>query len=176
TDETCFGIADGSFSVNVTNSNGYTLSYTLTYPDTSTAVNTSGSFTGLPQGDYSLAITQTQGAVSCDFPETFTIGGPTTGISGDAILIQDYTCLQDGIIEAQNVAGGTAPYEYSIDGVNFSAAIGAETFSNLTNGTYTITIRDANNCTFPTNSITLDPLNPPSDLTFVATTPNSPAL
>lgn len=176
TDETCFGIADGTFAVNVTNSNGYTLSYTLTYPDTSTAANTSGSFTGLPQGDYSLAITQTQGSVSCDFTETFTIGGQASGISGDAVLIQDYTCLQDGIIEAQNVAGGTAPYEYSIDGTNFSSAVGAETFSNLTNGTYTITIRDANNCTFATNAITLDPLNPPSDLTFVATTPNCPAL
>nr|WP_299071597.1 T9SS type B sorting domain-containing protein [uncultured Allomuricauda sp.] len=176
TDETCFGIADGTFAVNVSNSNGYTLSYTLTYPDTSTVANTSGSFTGLPQGDYSLAITQTQGSVSCNFTETFTIGGQASGISGDAVLIQDYTCLQDGIIEAQNVAGGTAPYEYSIDGTNFSSAVGAETFSNLTNGTYTITIRDANNCTFATNAITLDPLNPPSDLTFVATTPNCPAL
>lgn len=175
-DETCFGIADGTFAVNVTNSNGYSLSYTLTYPDTSTAVNTSGSFTGLPQGNYSLAITQTQGAISCDFTETFTIGGPAAGISGDAVTIQDYTCLQNGIIEAQNVTGGTAPYEYSIDGVNFLNGVGAETFSNLTNGTYSITIRDANNCTFTTNAITLDPLNPPSDLTFVATTPNCPAL
>lgn len=176
TDETCFGIADGTFTVNVTNSNGYSLSYTLTYPDSSTSANTSGSFTGLPQGNYSLDITQTQGAVSCDFTETFTIGGPTSGISGDAVLIQDYTCLQNGIIEAQNVVGGTAPYEYSIDGVNFVNGVGAETFSNLTNGTFNITIRDANNCTFVTNGITFDPLNPPSDLTFTATTPNCPAL
>nr|WP_299386183.1 T9SS type B sorting domain-containing protein [Allomuricauda sp.] len=176
TDETCFGIEDGTFTVNVTNSNGYSLSYTLTYPDSSTASNTSGSFTGLPQGNYSLDITQTQGAISCDFTETFTIGGPATGISADAVLIQDYTCLQDGIIEVQNVAGGTAPYEYSIDGVNFSSGAGAETFSSLTDGTYAITVRDANNCTFTTNSIVLDPLNPPSDLTFVASTPNCPSL
>ncbi|MEX0362444.1 MAG: hypothetical protein AB3N10_15810, partial [Allomuricauda sp.] len=176
TDETCFGIEDGTFAVNVTNSNGYSLSYTLTYPDTSTATNTSGLFTGLPQGSYSLDITQTQGAVSCDFTETFTIGGHTSGISGDAVLIQDYTCLQDGIIEAGNVAGGTAPYEYSIDGVNFFSGAGAERFSNLTNGNYAITIRDANNCTFVTNTITFDPLNPPSDLTFSASTPNCPAL
>lgn len=176
TDETCFGIADGTFTVNVTNSNGYSLSYTLTYPDTSTATNASGSFTGLPQGSYSLDITQTQGAVSCDFTETFTIGGPASGVTGDAVLIQDYTCLQDGIIEAQNVIGGTAPYEYSIDGVNFFSGAGADRFSNLTNGDYAITIRDANNCTFVTNTITFDPLNPPSDLTFSATTPNCPAL
>lgn len=176
TDETCFGIADGTFTVNVTNSNGYSLSYTLTYPDTSTATNTSGSFTGLPQGNYALAITQTQGAVSCDFPETFTISGPTSGVSGDAVLIQDHTCLQDGIIEAQNVVGGSAPYEYSINGVNFFSGVGAERFSNLTNGTYSITIRDANNCTFVTNAITLHPLNPPTDLTFTASTPSCPAL
>lgn len=176
TDETCFGIEDGTFTVNVTNSNGYSLSYTLTYPDASTATNTSGSFTGLPQGAFSLDITQTQGAVSCDFNETFSIGGPTTGISGNAVLIQDYTCLQDGIIEAQTVAGGSAPYEYSINGVNFFSGVGAERFSNLTNGTYSITIRDANNCTFVTNAITLDPLNPPTDLTFAASTPNCPAL
>ena len=176
TDETCFGVADGTFSANVTNSNGYSLSYTLNYPDTSTASNTSGNFTGLPQGNYSLVITQTQGVVSCDFTETFTIGGPTSGISGNAVLLQDYTCLQNGIIEAQNVTGGTAPYEYSIDGVNFLSGPGAETFSNLTNGTYAITIRDANNCTFTTNTITLDPLNPPSDLTFSASTPSCPAL
>ncbi|MEM8509883.1 MAG: T9SS type B sorting domain-containing protein [Bacteroidota bacterium] len=175
TDETCFGIADGSFTVNVTNSNGYTLTYELTYPDSSTANNTSGAFTGLPQGNYSLTITQTQGAVSCPYVETFTIGGPVDLPSGNAVLLQDYTCLQQASIEAQNVAGGTAPYEYSIDGVNFVSGAGAATFTNLTDGTYSITIRDNNGCTFTTNAITIDPLVPPSDLSFTATAPNCPA-
>ncbi len=175
TDETCFGIEDGTFTVNVTNSNGYTLTYELTYPDTSTANNTSGAFTGLPQGDYTLTITQTQGAVSCPFIETFTIGGPADLPSGDAVLLQDYTCLQQASIEVQNVTGGTAPYEYSIDGVNFVSGAGAETFPNLTDGTYSITIRDDNDCTFTTNAITIDPLVPPSDLSFTATAPNCPA-
>ena len=170
-DETCFGAEDGSFSVNVTNSNGYSLSYTLTYPDTSTASNTSGTFTNLPQGDYSLTITQTQGSVSCDFIETFTIGGPTSGVTADAVLTQDYTCLQDGIIEAQNVTGGTPTYEYSIDGVNFSAS---PTFNNLTDGTYTITVRDATGCTYVTDPVTIEPLDPPTDIDFSATDPQCP--
>ena len=174
TDETCFGAADGSVAINVTNTNGYSLSYTLTYPDTSTATNTSGSFTGLGQGAYSLTITQTQGGVSCDFVETFTVGGPADGVTGTAVLTQDYTCLQNGIIEAQGVSGGTGPYEYSIDGVNFVSGAGAETFPNLTDGTYTITIRDASGCTFVTNPVTIDPLNPPTNLTFSATPPNCP--
>jgi len=170
-DETCFGANNGSFVVNVTNSNGYSLSYALTYPDSSTTSNTSGTFTNLPQGDFSLTITQTQGSVSCDFVETFTIGGPAAGISADAVLTQDYTCLQNGIIEAQNVTGGTAPYEYSIDGVTFGAS---PTFNNLTDGTYTITVRDANGCIFVTNSITIDPLDPPTDIDFSATNPQCP--
>ncbi|UWX54983.1 SprB repeat-containing protein [Maribacter litopenaei] len=44
---------------------------------------------------------------------------PTSALYAESALIQDYSCLQDGIIEAQNVSGGTAPYSYSIDGVNF---------------------------------------------------------
>jgi len=170
-DETCFGADDGSVSVNVTNSNGYSVSYTLTYPDSSTASNTSGVFQNLPQGSFSLTLTQTQGAVSCDFIETFTIGGPTSGVTADAVLTQDYTCLQDGIIDVQNVTGGTAPYEYSIDGVNFG---GSTTFNNLTDGTYTITVRDDLGCTFVTNPITIDPLDPPTDIDFSATNPLCP--
>ncbi|SMG43316.1 hypothetical protein, partial [Arenibacter troitsensis] len=174
TDESCFGANDGSVSVNVTNSNGYSVSYTLTYPDSSFDTNPSGTFTDLEQGDYILTLTQTKGSVSCDYIENFTISGPTNGISGDAFLIQDYTCLQDGIIEVQNVAGGTAPYSYSIDGVNFVSGPGAETFSNLTSGSYSITIRDATLCTFVTNTIVIDPLDEPTDLTFTSTAPNCP--
>jgi gliding motility-associated-like protein len=36
----------------------------------------------------------------------------------------------------------------------------------LTDGTYTITIQDANSCTSIINQITINPLNPPTDLTF----------
>lgn len=171
--EQCFGAADGSFAINVTNSNGYSLSYTLTYPDSSTATNTSGSFTNLAQGNYSLTITQTAGGNSCDLLETFAIGGPTAGLSAIAVLTQPYTCILNGIIEAQTVSGGTAPYTYSLDGVNFGVP-GANTFNGLTTGTYAITVRDTNGCIFVTNSIVLDSLNPPTDLTFSATAPNCP--
>ena len=85
--------------------------------------------------------------------------------------------MQDAIIEAQNVSGGTAPYEYSIDGVTFTpdTTPNAHRFESLTDGTYTITVRDANGCIFPTPAITVAPLNEPSDLTFSSTPPNCPA-
>jgi len=174
-DETCFGASDGSYVVNVTNSHGNSVSFTLTYPDTSTVTNASGNFTGLPQGvDYSLSILQTKGGITCEIIETFDIGGPAVGIDADAVITVDYTCLVNGTIQAQNVTGGTAPYEYSIDGVNFFSGAGADTFSNLTEGTYTITVRDASLCTFTTLPVTLNPLNEPTDLTFVSSAPNCP--
>ncbi len=176
TDETCFGAGDGSYTVNITNNNGYTVSYFLTYPDTTTASNTSGVFNNLHQGDYVLDIHQTSGASTCDLQETFTIGGPATGVSGIAAITQDFTCLQTGSIQAQNVTGGTPGYSYSIDGINFITGAGAETFTGLANGTYRITIRDANNCIFQTNPVTLDPLNQPTGLTFTSSAPNCPAL
>jgi predicted Rdx family selenoprotein len=52
---------------------------------------------------------------------------------------------------------------YSIDGVTFQSD---PTFTNLTDGTYTIVIKDANDCTFITNEITIPPLDPPTDLFF----------
>ena len=185
-DVACFGDSTGSITFNLISSNGYQLTYYLFDAtgfdednfdiNNALATNTSGNFPGLGTGDYVVVINQRKGSSACDYFEYHSISAPSSGITGDAVLIQDYTCLQNGIIEAQNVAGGTAPYEYSIDGVNFFNGVGAERFSNLTNGTYNITIRDANNCTFVTNAITLDPLNPPSDLTFSATTPNCPTL
>ncbi len=180
-DVLCFGDATGTIMFNLVNSNGYQLTYYLfdatgfdednyNYAD-ALATNASGNFPGLASGDYVVAINQRKGSASCDYFEYHTISAPTNALAGDAVLVQDYTCLQDGIIEAQNVTGGTAPYEYSIDGVTFGAS---PTFPNLTDGTYSITIRDANGCTFVTNSVTIDPLDPPTDIAFTATNPLCP--
>ncbi|WP_069859212.1 T9SS type B sorting domain-containing protein [Arenibacter sp. NBRC 103722] len=173
-DETCFGANDGSITYNMSNTNGYNVKYTLTYPDGTTYENSSGSFVGLAPGDYTVTLTQSKGGASCDYIEPFTIGGPADAVVGSIVLLQEYTCLQDGIIEAQNVSGGTAPYEYSIDGINFVTGPGAETFTNLKDGTYTITVRDDTGCTYISNSIIIAPLNVPTDLVFNSTMPNCP--
>ncbi|WP_321826081.1 T9SS type B sorting domain-containing protein [Maribacter dokdonensis] len=178
TDVLCFGETTGRIQFNVTNPNGYTLDFAL-FDDTDQplADNSTGSFPNLAAGDYRVEITQTRGTATCISEESFSIDAPTAAISGDAILVQDYTCLQEGIIEAQNVIGGTAPYSYSIDGINFvpDTTANANRFENLTDGSYTITIRDANNCTFVTNQIVIDRPNPPTDLTITESQITCPA-
>jgi gliding motility-associated-like protein len=47
-----------------------------------------------------------------------------------------------GTITVNNVSGGTAPYEYSIDGVNWFPS---NVFSNLPGGNYTVYVRDQPN-------------------------------
>ena len=172
-DEQCFGDSSGQIRFNLVADNGYQITYFLLDDNgVQLATNTSGIFTGLPQGDYTVRMNFRKGSASCDYFEDYTISGPANALAGDAALTQAYTCLQDGIIQAQNVLGGTAPYQYSINGVTFVAS---DTFTGLTAGTYTITIRDANGCTTTTNPVTIDPLNLPDDLVFSATPVTCPA-
>ena len=117
-----------------------------------------------------------KGSASCEYFEYYTISGPANALTFDANILQDYSCVQDGIIAAQNIIGGTAPYEFSIDGVTFLSGAGAETFTGLTPGTYTLTVRDANGCATVAPPVTIDPLTPPNDLVFTATNPTCPAL
>ncbi len=176
-DEQCFGDSSGTIQFNVIDRNGYQTTYFL-IDDTGVEIasNTSGVFSGLPQGDYTVRLNFRKGSASCDYFEYYTISGPSNALSLNAAILQDYTCIQDGVIEAQNVAGGTAPYEFSIDGFNFISGAGAETFSGLNPGAYTITVRDARGCTAIAPPVTINPVIPPSDLTFTATNPTCPAL
>ena len=61
----------------------------------------------------------------------------TTSISFD-LSVQDCDDL-----ELDNVSGGTAPYEFSIDGTNFQPGA---SFDDVAAGSVTVTVRDANNC------------------------------
>ncbi len=74
--------------------------------------------------------------------------------SGTAQQTTPVTCYNgdDGSISV-NPSGGTAPFMYSIDGINFQAE---NTFNNLPAGEYTITITDADNNTTTTNPVILD--------------------
>ncbi|MEH6769986.1 T9SS type B sorting domain-containing protein [Maribacter arcticus] len=177
-DVSCFGESSGSIQFNLVDNNGYQLTFSLfDSDDQPLGENGSGFFSNLPEGDYRVVINQRKGSASCDYEENYSISAPSSAIQGNAVLIQDYTCLQEGIIEAQNVSGGTVPYEYSIDGINFipDTTANAHRFENLTDGTYTVTIRDANDCTFVTNQIVIERPNPPTDLTIVESQITCPA-
>ncbi len=160
TDILCASADTGTININVTNPNGNSLRYSI---DGGLTFTNSSLFTGLASGNYDVVVEYTIGPSVCiTDPETISINA-NTAISGIAELIAPHTCISNGSITVTNVMGGTPPYMYSIDGITFQST---PTFTDLTAGTYTITIMDANDCTFITNEITIPPLDPPTDLMF----------
>ncbi len=161
TDVLCADAGDtGTITINVTNPNGNSLQFSI---DGGLTFTSSNVFTGLAIGDYEVVVEYTNGPSVClTDPETITIN-VNTAISGVAELTAPFTCTSTGTITVTNVTGGTPPYMYSIDGINFQSS---PVFTNLINGTYTIIIKDANDCTFITNEIIIPPLDPPTDLFF----------
>ena len=161
TDITCADAGNsGAITINVTATNGFNLEYSIDGGLTYFNYNT---FNGLTAGDYDVVVQYSTSSTICtSIPETVTILAGDA-ISGTAELTSDFTCNGTGTITVTGVTGGDAPYMYSIDGVNFQTS---NIFTNLTAGTYTITIQDANICTSVTNDITIDALNPPTDLAF----------
>lgn len=159
----------GEININVTNANGNTLAYSI---DNGVTYTNSPVFTGLTANDYEVIVQYTNsGDICTTLPQTITIA-PATAISGTATLTAPYTCISNGVITVAGVSGGVAPYSYSIDGITFQPEL---TFSGLTNGTYTVTVRDNNTCTFVTAPIVIEPLNPTTDLDFSNTALTCPS-
>ncbi len=163
TDILCDDANSGTITINVTNANGNTMQYSI---DGGLTFSNSSVFAGLSAGDYEVVVQYTFGASVClTDPQAVTISAAEP-IVGTATLTAPYTCTTGGTITVTGVSGGTPPYTYSIDGINFQTS---NVFTNLTNGTYIVTIQDASECSVNTNSITIDALNPPTDLTFDST-------
>jgi hypothetical protein len=109
------------------------------YSINGTTFQTSNSFTGLATGSYNVYI---KDAIACYANSSVVITAkPRPTVTAFAVAA---TCNNnDGIIIATG-ASGSAPYTYSIDGTVFQSS---NTFTGLAAGFYTITIKDASNCT-----------------------------
>ncbi|PVW15887.1 T9SS type B sorting domain-containing protein [Marixanthomonas spongiae] len=167
TDALCNGSNDGTITINTTNNHGYSMEYSI---DGGMTFTTTGTFTGLAPGSYNVVVQYSLGGAVCTDTDTVEIL-EATPISATTEIVQDYTCSDLGVIQTINVSGGTPPYQYSLDGTNFQTS---NVFTGLSNGSYTVTVKDANGCTFTTNTVILDDLNPPTDLSFTSTAVTCP--
>jgi gliding motility-associated-like protein/uncharacterized repeat protein (TIGR01451 family) len=159
TDILCYDSGDvGAININVSNANGNTLQYSI---DNGITYSNSPVFTGLAAGNYDVVVQYSLAGDICEtIAQTITINIPPSITA--TLSASPYTCLLDADITVSGATGGTGTLLYSIDGSTFQPS---NTFTGLTDGTYTITIRDDNNCRF-VDTITIDPLDPPTDLTF----------
>ena len=93
-------------------------------------------------GNYSLTATDDFG---CEGEESIEI--TEEGITEVLFSTSNPSCFgeSDGIINIAEVVGGTGPFAYSIDGQTFQQM---PQFGNLTEGSYSIQIEDADGCIF----------------------------
>lgn len=145
----CFNGANGSVSILFSGGTG-AFSYQL-MPGNIT--NTSGNFTNLNAGTFVITATD---ANNCTLTSSIIITQPTA-LTVSSILNTFPTCTPGNDANSIiNVAGGTAPYSYSINGGTLQAS---NIFNNLGIGNYTISVLDANLCSVTTvTSIQASPL------------------
>ncbi|MCX2738923.1 gliding motility-associated C-terminal domain-containing protein [Pontibacter anaerobius] len=133
-----------------------------TYSKDGTNFQSSAAFSGLAAGAYTITVKDSNGCIISKAIELQDIPGPS-----DLTLASTASTCGDsnGKIEVNGVAGGTAPYTFSIDGNTFQSAA---TFGAVLAGEYTVTVKDANGCTF-SREIVVDNIGGPTGLTASAT-------
>lgn len=135
TDITCNGGADGVLVIGIS---GGTPLYEYSLDGTN--FQTSETFTGLAAGAYIVTVRDANGCIST-ISETLVEPAAITTSIGQT----DLNCFAGGTGEiVVTASGGTGALSYSIDAVNFQTS---STFSGLNGGSFTITIKDALDCT-----------------------------
>ena len=146
--ETCVGDADGSIQAAITGGNG-PFSYTIDGLN----YQTSGLFSGLSSGIYTVTILDSNGCLLDTTVEITSFSSPNMVTSS----LQFPTCFDacDGSLGFTIASGGQAPFTFYLDGVQSSG-----TFNNLCAGLKKVVVEDANGCK---DSISLN-LSSPSKL------------
>ncbi|MBI5217972.1 MAG: choice-of-anchor J domain-containing protein [Bacteroidia bacterium] len=143
TDITCNGNNDGTIDLLI---NGGTTPYTIVWSNGATVQN----LTGLAPDTYDVTVSDSYG---CSATNTYTIAEPAA-IDITYTVTTPGCGASDGAIDI-TVTGGTTPYDFE-----WSTSVITEDLINVPAGIYSVSITDANNCTY-NNTIILNNQNAP---------------
>ncbi|KUJ63483.1 hypothetical protein AR687_01990 [Flavobacteriaceae bacterium CRH] len=133
----CFGGSNGTASVTVS---GGTPTYTYLWEPLG---GTTASISGRPAGNYTCTITDSKG---CTLVKNITINTPSAFSA--TVTKTDVSCNSGSNGSATvTPTGATAPFTYTWSPSGGNAA----TASGLSAGNYTVTVQDANTCTYTVN-------------------------
>jgi hypothetical protein len=151
--------SNGSITATATGGSGFT------YSINNGAYQSSGTFSNLAAGNYTVTAKNANGCIGA-LAVALVASNPCSGVTVAITTTQvnPTTGQANGSITA-TATGGTG-FTYSI---NSGAYQTSGTFSNLAAGTYTITAKNANGC-LGTKSVTLTAVNPCTGVTVVVST------
>ncbi len=159
------GEANGQIVVTAAGGNG-NLQYSLnngSYQDEPVFTNLSG-------GNYTVAVLD---ETECAAISQEINLSETRALQIDTILVEDTVCqVEKSSIEIE-VSGGDGNLLYSLGGNNFQSS---PVFSDLSDGTYTITIRDKNRCELQSEPVSVNKSCPIDVYVPTAFTPNNDGL
>jgi gliding motility-associated-like protein len=143
----CHGNSTGSASVAVS---GGTSPYTYSW--NTTPIQTNAQATSLRAGSYAVTITD---AKNCTASAAVNITEPATNVSAIINSQTNVSCFgfSNGSVSAL-ASGGVPAYTYSWNSVPSQTTA---TATNLIAGTYNVTIKDVNNCSFSLQTIVTQP-------------------
>ena len=153
TNNTCFGVNTASITTNITGGIPFSSGtpYQLSWTGPNSFTSSATSISSLQPGNYNVTIADAGG---CPFSNSYTIIEPT-----DIVITidseNDITCYNanNGSINI-TVTGGTGAYSYNWT-KNTAPYDVTEDISNLSPGTYMVTVTDVNNCGPKTASFTI---------------------
>ncbi|MBL0309188.1 MAG: gliding motility-associated C-terminal domain-containing protein [Bacteroidetes bacterium] len=154
----CSGNLDGT--ITATGVGGIpTYTYSLLQNGNTISTNTTGSFTGLGVGNYTIIFSDGN---NCAVSQQLTVNEPPL-ISIQSIVADSVNCYgyNDGAISIV-ATGGVPPFEYVL---NNNAPSSSGNFNNLPPGNYSITINDAGGCSLQTATNINEP--PPHILSII---------
>ncbi|MEO9893825.1 SprB repeat-containing protein, partial [Aurantibacter sp.] len=155
---TCFGAADGAISIVVDSGGSAPFQYSI---DNGVTFQVGSNFTNLTAGTYPVVIRDNN---NCDSVPVDVVVTQPDQLVAEATITQNYTCLLLGEITVGSITpttGGSGDYQYSINGGAWTASTsGGAVFTDLTDDTYSIRVRDANaiSCDITLADIIIAPL------------------
>jgi hypothetical protein len=146
----CFGLSDGVITVTASGGTG-TLQYTFDQIPANTSGQFSGIFSGVPAGvGYTFTVRDVNNCSIVTVPINVTqpVAINASGVVSSNYNGEDITCVgaADGAILI-TANDGTGAYTYKLDQAPSNTTGDATgNYTGLSAGSYTVTVRDANNC------------------------------
>jgi gliding motility-associated-like protein len=146
---TCNGADDGEIQILAAGGNP-PLEYSI---NGGSGYQAGSSFTGLPPGNYNVAVRDSKGCtkIYASNPVVISQPGPLTVVLDSSRNIDCYGADNGGIWVS--ITGGTTPYDFLWSGPGFSAT--TEDITGLGPGDYSLSVTDANGCTTGLGPVTL---------------------